>query len=702
MNLRRILPFLAALIIAGLAPGVLNLRLDNSFEVWLPENDPSLLAYQEHTRLFGSDEVVVAAVEIGPGEARSADTLSRLEQAHGLIASIPGVAAVQSLGSVPDFDPDDEFLETETERLDAFFVDEAGSSLKILVTMAARPDLEKLRHGILEQIDAAIATSLPDNRNVALAGTGVVLDALNEATIADSMLFVPLSYAFILALLALLTRSMSCVLAAVVVLAGANLGMFGLMGWLGRPITMITMALPPIVLVVTVCSFLHLYRTAAGLGHTLRPVAYSLLTTAAGFMSLGFADMAVTRDYGLFAAFAILLSLMLTAVCTLGAPRWIGAGRDRRGRVAALLARSAVRKAAAAVVAFIALTAVGLASVPALEVDTHSLGLLDEAHRARLDDQRIEETHGPYLPLEFELAFSEPQSLDSRELARVLHQLGRQVSNRIDGIGPGFSFIDVKYLNELGETYASEFAPLDLDAWVDPSRTRIRITWPVPMGSAAELAQRVDAVMAAAADGLLPNGATLVPTGYLPLYSRLIDQAIHDQVASLLGAFLVVFGMLALWLRDLRLWLLALAANVPPLAMLLGLMAWLGVPLDIATITIAPAMMGLIVDDSMHLLYHLRRYTRAGFGRVRAVMAASVTVGHTLWITSVVLTVGFLTLGLSEVRSIAVNGLLMAATVVLALVTDLVLLPALASRPGRARSDRSTGHVTLNPGSALR
>ena len=240
----------SVLLIGGLASGLSNLRLDNSFEIWFPEDDPALLAYQRYQRDFGSDEVIVLAVRLPVADAHTEVRMAALMRLSADVEQMTGVAVVQSLASLPAFDEDDAFLDAEIERFTDLFVDGSGSTYKLLVTMEHRDDLESIRPALFLAIDAASRNVFPDNTGIWMAGTGVVLNALNDTTIAESAIFLPLSYGLILSLLGYLTRSWRWTGLACVVLTGANVGMFGLMGLMERPITMITMALPPIALVV--------------------------------------------------------------------------------------------------------------------------------------------------------------------------------------------------------------------------------------------------------------------------------------------------------------------------------------------------------------------------------------------------------------------------------------------------------------------
>lgn len=687
----------SVVLLAGLAGGLGNLRLDNSFEIWFPENEPALAAYRDYLRDYGNDEVVVVAIRMPQAEAREAGRLAALEQLTAELGDVPGVAQVASLSSLPDFDEGDLFLDTEIERFVGHFVDKTDTTYKLLVTMQHRPDLDAVRPAALSAIDAASRVAFPDNTGVWLAGAGVVLNALNVETMKESAVFLPLSYAVILGLLAYLTRSWRWSVLAVVVLCGANVAMFGLMGWMQRPITMITMALPPIALVVTICSIMHLQRRRGPLAATLKPIALSALTSAGGFFSLAVADMAVTRDYGFFAGVVILVSLLLTLtgacfvhsrdrvarpLATAGGttPRSLAGLLGRMPEALDSLVGGVIRRKGWIVGGCLVLLAVAAVQIRNLQVDTYSLGFLPDDHRVQADNRAIEAAFGPYVPLEFVLQLPSGAKGSSLATLGAVHKLQRSVTQRVDGLGESFSYVDAVLANVLLGEYSPEpnADALDPSRWIDDSGTRLRITWTVPMASAGTLAYLKDQIVEHSRD-LLPDGATLIPAGYLPLYSRLIDRVMADQLQSLSVAVLVVFGLIVVSFRDVRTIVLAAAINLPPIVLLLTTMALMHIPLDIATITVAPAMLGLIVDDSIHLLYRFRRRGRQS-GDLRAAAAGAVrTIGPTLVMTSVVLLVGFAVLGFSTIDSIAVNGLLMAWTVVLALVADLLLLPATAA-----------------------
>ena len=99
-----------------------------------------------------------------------------------------------------------------------------------------------------------------------------------------------------------------------------------------------------------------------------------------------------------------------------------------------------------------------------------------------------------------------------------------------------------------------------------------------------------------------------------------------------------------------------------------------GIPLDVASATIATVILGLVVDDTVHIL------RPSGSGGINdSLKIAADTAGGTLLMTTIVLALGFLVLGLAEIRSVAWFGTLTSFAMITAILADLLLLPALAS-----------------------
>jgi predicted RND superfamily exporter protein len=141
---------------------------------------------------------------------------------------------------------------------------------------------------------------------------------------------------------------------------------------------------------------------------------------------------------------------------------------------------------------------------------------------------------------------------------------------------------------------------------------------------------------------------------------------------------LAVTLILRLLLPGTRLTILSLLPNLWPVAGMLGVMGWLGVPLDIATVMVASVALGLAVDDTLHTLGHFRQLAPRQGAREAVAHTLEITAPAYL-LTGVILAAGFGVCTLSDFAPVARFGALSATAIVLAVLGDLFLLPALLS-----------------------
>ncbi|MCZ7652422.1 MAG: MMPL family transporter [Thermoanaerobaculia bacterium] len=213
-----------------------------------------------------------------------------------------------------------------------------------------------------------------------------------------------------------------------------------------------------------------------------------------------------------------------------------------------------------------------------------------------------------------------------------------------------------------------------LSGWLAPDGHRARLTLFVPSIGHTELAP-LRAAAEAAARRAFPE-ATVELTGRFPL---LLDM--HRHLLATLGGSLAVavpalFAVFWLLLGSPGLALRALLPNLWPVLLVFGGMGWAGVPLDLATVMVASVTLGLVVDDTLHSLARHREEARALGGRAAIVRRLERSAPAYL-LTGLILCLGFGVCALSEFAPTARFGLLSAAAVALAVVADLLLLPAL-------------------------
>jgi hypothetical protein len=202
------------------------------------------------------------------------------------------------------------------------------------------------------------------------------------------------------------------------------------------------------------------------------------------------------------------------------------------------------------------------------------------------------------------------------------------------------------------------------------------------MRSARSIARDIDQLLAQAN---MPEGIGVAASGYLPLYVRTMDRIVFSQVWGFAVAFAVVMAMMALLFRSLRLAAVAVPANLLPVAVVLGSMGLAGIPLDVATVTIAAIVLGMAVDDSIFLLDAFRRARSRGLDEHGAIRAAAREAGSSMVLSTLVLALGFLACAFADIKSVVWFGVLLSLAMISALLADLVVLLALLAATGRRR-----------------
>jgi len=172
-------------------------------------------------------------------------------------------------------------------------------------------------------------------------------------------------------------------------------------------------------------------------------------------------------------------------------------------------------------------------------------------------------------------------------------------------------------------------------------------------------------------------GLDVQVTGKFPLMSAMQPYTVNSLVVSVATALLAVSLILVLALRSLVLGLLALLANLLPLIVGGAALQILGYPLDVGTAMTASVALGICVDDTIHFLANYEAYRREGASPQTAVARVFSGTGRALVVTTVILGGAFATFGLGSFLPNVHFGVIVALMLAVALVGDLVLLPAL-------------------------
>ena len=422
------------------------------------------------------------------------------------------------------------------------------------------------------------------------------------------------------------------------------------------------------------------------------PCLLSAVTTAGGFLAIGVSDIPPVRTLGLFTAFGVLASFALVFTVL---PALLSLSPAVRPRPEAARSWTPVRARAAAerlhrhgavILALAAASAAaGAVGIAQLRFESHILEFFPPDHRVPVNYHEIEPNLLALTP--YELVVEGPrdavlspgvfESLD-RFLADAIanEPLVQQAVSPFDASAPA-ALRAMAVASRVGPEAEAATPYL----WASDGRVALRATLTSITASSNachELAQRLRAGLA----DRFPSGVVARLTGAATLLIQGQVLLLETQVRSFAIALFVVTLVIAAAFRSVRLVAISLVPNLLPLVWTLGVMGGFGVPLNTATVTVAGIALGLIVDDTIHLLHRYGRARRLGHDAEEATADMLHVVGRPVLVTSAAVAAGFAAFAFSEFRPTLYFGLLIALTAVAAAVCDLLVLPALLQRVG--------------------
>lgn len=625
-----------------------------------------------------------------------------------------------------------QITQIQAKRLDGKLGEDDEAALEDLKQQAA-PIEKELRLQRADEVDAirGIVAGYEDDANIYLGGVQVLGVDLIRMVRKDLKVFGIAVSVMIGIVLLLIFRRVLWVVLPLACCAVSVLMTVGLFGLLGLKATVISANFMALQLVLTLAIVVHLivqYREEQAkdeaadvrslVERTLRekigPCLYAGLTTSVGFASLILCDIAPVCAFGLMMIVAmgvsILTSLILfpTAMLLLG--RRDRAQSDRwTQRVTGALSGLALRRSGLTIFAGLALLGASIAGALLLDVENSFINYFKDSTRIHKELAFVDREMGGSTPLDviYHLPDGGPKSgnLVLRAESVQMAQRIQAVLEQQPAMGTVLSIVNFTELAR-GLNGNRPLTETELTAvyWTLDDSLRKDLVGSYFSEDSGEL--RLSARIQDTTEGL-DRGELLDTlhrqiealgldrddyqlTSLLVLYEDLLERLFTSQELTL-GVVFVVLG-LAFWVifGSLRVALIALVPNILSSLVVLGIMGWLRIPLDFMTITIASVAMGIAVDDTIHYVHRVRQEQKGGADMAEAIRRSHRSVGAALIYTTLILVLGFALLAFSDFVPTILFGLLSGTAMLVALIADLLLLPALLLRFGGKQPATST------------
>jgi hypothetical protein len=166
-------------------------------------------------------------------------------------------------------------------------------------------------------------------------------------------------------------------------------------------------------------------------------------------------------------------------------------------------------------------------------------------------------------------------------------------------------------------------------------------------------------------------------SGMTVMYNNMLQSLFDSQIKTIGVVFAAIMVMFLILFRSLKLALIGMAPNLIAAGSVLGLMGWLGIPLDMMTITVAAITVGIAVDDTIHYIHRFKTELAKDGDYLATMHRCHRSIGQAMFFTSLTIISGFSILVLSNFIPTIYFGLFTGFAMFMALVGALTLLPRL-------------------------
>jgi predicted RND superfamily exporter protein len=587
-------------------------------------------------------------------------------------------------------------------------------------------------------LKAQIESDYP-NVQIHLTGVSMLNNAFAETGMSDGATLMPLMFVVIFALTWLIIRSFTATFSTLLVIALSTVVGMGAAGFAGVKLTPIAMSAPIVILTLAVADSIHILLSLRGLMRegldkasalveavrvNFLPVSITSLTTIVGFLSLNFSDsppywhLGNITAVGIAAAWLFSVTLLPALISLLpyrtkqaGEGEW---SQRAMGRLANFVIDNYRKLFIGVGIAAVAL----ITFIPTIDFNDQWVEYFDERIEFRTDSDEAQQFFGLY-PIEYSVpaigpgGVSEPEFLANLErfadflrahpsVTHVysLSDIMKRLNRNMHGDDPAFyrtpsdRELSAQYLllYELSLPYG-----LDLNDRINVDKSATRVTATVSRTTTTETKQffaDVDQWM----EANWPEYMHTEPTSAAVMFTYISERNMQNMVTGTILAIAAIALIMMVALRSVRLGTLSLVPNGLPILTTFGAWAILVGEVGFSVATVASISLGIIVDDTVHLLSkYVRARDERGLSVEDSIRYAFHNVGTAIVVNTIILTAGFLVMTTSAFKMNVDLGLMTVLAIVFALVLDFLFLPALLLLGKRDREPRVAAQLELQP-----
>lgn len=725
------------------AAGMSKVEIDTGMDSLIPASDPSRLIYQQVMGEFGSDNKTI--IYIRDTNLWTPEKLAILEHLHRGVEQIDNVTSVDSLFNLYTIHGEDGKVEsvpvlteaptTVDEALAAKeralanplyignFFSESGNVLAMIVSVMDVEEDQDFSRKIFEQLEALITENRDDFDKIIQVGPPRINAELKRRLFDDFRLLGPLS-AFILffSILFFMRSGISAVI-PVVTSVLSIVWTFGMLGWAGIPINILSAMLPSLIIVIGSTEDTHMmaayfrglqdnvenprdqavYYMAKHIG---LPLVLTVITTSLGFSSNILSSIGLIQHFAFAATFAMLANgvvtvltvpLMLSSYGPIKNTSVVDNIESKRlPDIILRIFRYYQDNYPSAVLFFTTIMCVFFVyHASKLYVTNDPLSYLPDDSPLIQDTKLIHDDLAGIkiffirLDSNKQNAFQQPTNINKLvDIQRFMDKQG--VFDRSTSLADHLAFANREFRGDYAELalpktrqlvaqYLMFFHRSDLDSYVSHDYSQANIVVRHNINDSHTLNAYIDELQEVVED---ISGSEIKVN--IVSENLMVNKAAEDlmvaQINALTLLLILIFIIMSIMFTSFRGGAIAMVPAVIPIAMMFGVMGYLNIPLNPGTAMVAVIGIGIAVDGTVHLLARYNELCRHTSDYIGAVNLAVKEEATPLIVSSIALSFGFGILLLSNFTVIAQFGALAAVTMLFSIYANLLITPIIMAR----------------------
>ena len=708
-----------------------DLKINPDIISYLPKSDPVVKLFNYIGEEYGGNSLAMVAIETD--DIFNKETIERINYLTQQFKFVDEVSYVTSLTNVIDIKKGndggieigkliDEYnlpqTNNEIQKLKKYTLSKdiyhgrlvSEDSKATLIVCRLRQDADRIKTA---QKLKEIIKKANLKEKVYYGGLPFQMMDISSIILSDLKLLTPLVSLLIVVSLFLSFRTLRGMLLPLLSVAFSTIWVLGIMSILKIPITVLSDAIPVILIAVGSAYGIHvvskfdeeemtgenkIIQSKKALSEVGVPVMLAAVTTIAGFLSFIFGSyLSAIREFGIFTSLGVFFAWIISVTFIPSVLSLLSA----KGKVVSLnnqverknvitnfmdkLGEFVLKNEKVIVVSGIIIIVICIFGITKIDRKVDMLDYFKPGTPIRMTEEMMEKKFGGSIPIQILVKGDIQDPVVLREMKKMGKYLESQeahnsqsiadlIEEMSDVMGEGKTIPDSKdkvsnlwFLLE-GEEIVSQL--------VNPDKTEAVIQATIVNINTErirKLVENIENYIKKTNTSLF----TFAQTGMPFIYQHLDDSIMRSQIASLSIAIILVYVCMVFLLHSFIGALIGLVPIVFTLFVIYGLMGFTGIPLDIATVLTGGITIGVGIDYSIHFISRFRNEFKKDKTELEALEKTLETTGKAILINVIAITLGFLVLVFGNLVPLQRGGILMAISMISSGAAAIILLPAI-------------------------